>query len=592
MPNLCLTSASRCIEHTTRLTILMVRFLISFAIVLLASVACHAQETFGDVLQKLDEMVDHKEEYRMAKRQKIEGLKHEAASMGDAHVADVYKKLYDAYSHLKADSALFYLESLEALPSIKDSKTEMAHIVLDKAEMFAVMGDFNSALPLIKDDKACLDDEGVRIHYYHVCRTVYGWMAGFTKSNKALSESLLQKTQEYRDSIIRHETNEVSRLVVMADNQIQEHHPEKAREIVSQCMGEAADAQLSYSYFILSESYREEGDRKQQMLYLAKTAMEDFERGVTEYSALPMLASLLLENGDVERAYKYMLCSMDDAAYCNARLRAMEVNEIFPIIEKANRQYQQREKQMYNIAALGFALFIILLVCALCLLWKENNKVAFTRNRLALANKQLEEANKQLEDTNRQLEDANRQLGDANEMLEDANEQLGVSNSSLQQANTDLKEIDNVKEHYISLYMGRSRNYIDSVENFRRSLLKMAKGKQHEEMMKSLKNEQLVEDMQQQFYSDFDNAFLEIHPKFVERFNALFKPEDRITPKRGEKMCTELRIFALIRMGIDDTTQIAHFLNYSIPTIYNYRSRIRNKSIYGKEEFENKLMEM
>lgn len=556
----------------------MIRYIVFFFIVLISSAVCHAQESLDDVLLRLDEMIDKKEEYRMAKKLRIEEHKRDVEKIGEADAVNMYKRLYDDYSHLKADSALYYLEVLEKMPMISEDDIETAHIMLDKAEMFAVMGDFNSALLLIENEKACPDDKVVKIHYYHVCRTVYGWMSGFTKSNKEQSERLMKMTQDYRDSIIMHETNDVSRQVVIADNYIQSHQPDEARKIVEKCAERATDAQLSYSFFILSESYREEGDKERQMLYLAKTAIADFERGVTEYSALPMLASLLLEKGDVERAYKYMLCSMDDATYCNARLRAMEVNEIFPIIEKANRQQQQRERQMYSIVAFGFVLFIILLVCALCLLWREIKKVAFTRNRLALANKQLE--------------DANRQLGEANVQLEAANEQLGVSNRSLQQANSDLREIDNVKEHYISYYMGRSRNYIDSVENFRRSLLKMAKNSQQDEMMKSLKNEQLVEDMQRQFYDDFDSAFLEIHPKFVERFNDLFAPEDRIEPKKGEKMNTELRIFALIRMGMDDTTQIAHFLNYSMPTIYNYRSRIRNRSKYSKEEFDKRLMEL
>lgn len=279
------------------------------------------------------------------------------------------------------------------------------------------------------------------------------------------------------------------------------------------------------------------------------------------YQHLPVYFSI---KKDINRAYRYLSCSMEDAVFCNARLRTMEANEFFPIIDKAEKQQSANIRMLNRLVTIVFIILTIALLLAMYFLRKEMHKVVSMRNKLYVANKKLEDVNKQ---------------------LENANADLGLSNNSLQQEKLDLMQLDSVKEKYISFYMGRSRSYINRMEKFRLSLLKMIKANQQNEIMKSLKDEQQVEEMQKQFYSDFDNAFLEIHPNFVDRFNALFKPEDRIEPKGGEKMTTELRIFALIRMGITDTAQIASFLNYSLPTIYNYRSRIRNKAIVEKDSF-------
>ena len=118
----------------------------------------------------------------------------------------------------------------------------------------------------------------------------------------------------------------------------------------------------------------------------------------------------------------------------------------------------------------------------------------------------------------------------------------------------------------------------------------MAKSKNHDELLKRLNSSELMDEEQQRFYKDFDESFLNIHPQFVERFNALLADDKQIKVKRNELLTTELRIFALIRLGVTDTAAIAHFLNYSTATVYNYRSRIRNNSKYDKSAFEEMVM--
>ncbi|MGM9812050.1 MAG: DUF6377 domain-containing protein, partial [Muribaculaceae bacterium] len=172
----------------------------------------------------------------------------------------------------------------------------------------------------------------------------------------------------------------------------------------------------------------------------------------------------------------------------------------------------------------------------------------------------------------------------------EANDNLQSVNIELQNANTHLVKADRVKEEYIALFLERCRSYLDALENYRHSLLKLAKNNQHDAMMRQLKDHTQIGEEQQRLYRDFDKAFLDIHPEFVTNFNNLLKEEERVVPKSENTLTTEMRIFALIRLGINDSNNIAHFLNYSLATIYNYRSRITNKSTFTKEEFNERLM--
>ena len=141
-------------------------------------------------------------------------------------------------------------------------------------------------------------------------------------------------------------------------------------------------------------------------------------------------------------------------------------------------------------------------------------------------------------------------------------------------------------------YLSRSHNYLGSIESIQRQMLKLVQTRQIDELTKKLKSTDFVEEELEKFYADFDQLFLTLFPNFVEKFNALLKPEAAILPKRGELLTTELRIFALIRMGETDSSKIAKFLNYSLTTIYNYRSRVRNSALGDKETFEHEVMKL
>lgn len=562
---------------------------------LITALHSYAQE-LEDVLSELDNVIEHKQDYRSSQQKTIDKLKKRFNSAAtDEQRSELAHQLYMHYSHYKADSALLFLEAEASYNNVKEDVKLIAQNHINKAEVYAIIGAYDTAEQHIK--MACATahtDNTILTRYYHVCRTLYGWKANYMKRVEQTTKELLSITQHYRDSIISVEKNPLSRAVVVADNYIQKGDSYQASITLNglSLKESQEEQQLAYILYIKSEVARLQGNSKEQMKQLALTAQNDIRRGVTEYSALQELANLLFENGDIARSYSYLLCAMEDASTCNARLRSVEISNVYPIIEKAYEEYENDTRNRVRFLLIGLSVLALMLIGGLVFLRCEMRKLSVARSQLAQTNKQLNMLNEQLNSANQQLHTANEQLNSANLQLNDANMQLGEKNNQLNETNSQLLEMDHVKEEYFAIYLGKCRYYIDSLEDFRRRMLKLVKNNQQNELMKMLKDDSFMEKDNEQFYTDFDNAFLGIHPHFVDRFNDLLRPEERIIPKKGERLTTEMRIFALIRLGVKDTAEIAHFLNYSMPTIYNYRSRVKAKSIYEKDEFDKRLLEL
>ena len=307
----------------------------------------------------------------------------------------------------------------------------------------------------------------------------------------------------------------------------------------------------------MSEAYRLKGDKKGQKHFLALSAIADLKSAVKEYVSLRKLASLVYEDGDIDRAYNYLKCSLEDATLCNARLRTLEISQVFPIIDQAYQLKTKRQQQEMKIS-----LICISLLVAIFFVYKQMKKVAAAR----------------------------REVIDTNTLLQELNGELHDSNSQLKEMNHTLSEANYIKEEYIGRYMDQCSTYLDKMDLYRRSLNKIAATGRVEELYKAIKSSQFLEEELKEFYANFDMTFLQLFPNFVEEFNALLV--EPMQPKQGELLNTELRIFALIRLGITDSTKIAQFLRYSVTTIYNYRTRVRNKALGERDEFEAKVMKI
>lgn len=503
-------------------------------------------------LEQLDHLIATKHEFHKEKENAIHKLRRQYLRSNSLDKRmELAQALFEQYLHYQTDSALYYVNEKEKLNAFIDNPISSAEILINRAEVYGLMGLYNEAFEeLNKIDMAEIREVNLHHYYYRTIRAYYGWLADYT-THKEEKRKYEQKTEEFRDSIIKTAAEGVDRDIVMAESFRIKGDTETALQILKQLQQKKPDERQSiYINYTLSEVYGSEEDRENQIYYLTQTAIADVRASVREYASLQKLAQLVYEAGDIDRAYRYVSCSMEDAVACNARLRFMEVTQFFPIINNAFKLQEAKKQEMSHILLVSVSILSIFLLIAICYLYYWMKKLFIMRKNISEANSQLITVNQELEQTGR------------------------------------------IKETYIARYLDRCVTYLDKLEQYRRSLAKLAMNSRIDELFKAIKSEQFLRDERKAFYHEFDKSFLELFPDFIVSFNHLIETEAQIKPKSGELLTAELRIFALIRLGVTDSNRIAHFLGYSLTTIYNYRSKMRNKARCNKEDFEEQVMRL
>ncbi|MBN2805624.1 MAG: hypothetical protein JXR22_03120 [Prolixibacteraceae bacterium] len=303
-----------------------------------------------------------------------------------------------------------------------------------------------------------------------------------------------------------------------------------------------ATSSLGYLYSLL-------GRTDESIDMLIRAAIADIRSSTRETVALRNLAVHLFNKGDINRAYRYIKIALDDATNYNARHRKVEVGSVLPIIEGERLTTVERQrKQLLNYSFI-LSMLSVLVLSFFFIIFVQYRKLNKIRNVLQNTNNNLREINQSLEEANK------------------------------------------IKQEYIGYFFSVNSEYIDKMEEFRKSIHRKIAAKQYSDLDNIIRNSDLKKE-RENLYLNFDKIFLKIFPGFITEFNKLFKVEDRIIPGNDELLNTDLRIFALIRLGITDNEKISKFLNYSVNTIYTYKTKIKNKAMVDRDTFEQKIMEI
>ena len=517
------------------------------------------------LLLKLDQAIKERPIYMEQKELKLVELKRQLhRQIPDEERFAILGTLLDEYRSFNTDSALHMAEEREQIAIRLGNREYIDNARMNKADVLGMTGMYKEVMDLMRNIH--IDRLPVDIHpyYYHIYRTVYGLMADYavTAYEKKLYTEL---TDKYRDSLLLvNKDNLLIHTLIQSDQYNVRNEYDKAIRLLTDYLALQKDYEhdVAICAYTLSESYRLKGDKEKEKEYLIVSAMADMKTAVREYISLRKLAILLYQERDIERAYSYVKICMEDAAACNARLRKLEILEIFPIINDAYQQKTEKQQEQMKWALVSISLLSLFLLLAIFYVYKQMKKVAAAR----------------------------REVIDANKRLKELNDELHLSNAQLKEANHSIAENSYLKEEYIGRYMDQCSVYLEKMDNYRRSLGKIAATGNVEELYKNIKSSKFIEGELKEFYTNFDNTFLQLFPTFVEDFNALLADDEQISLKAGERMNTELRIFALIRLGITDSVKIAQFLRYSVTTIYNYRTKVRNKAAGDRDLLEQEVM--
>lgn len=517
------------------------------------------------LLLKLDQAIKERPIYMEQKELKLVELKRQLhRQIPDEERFAILGTLLDEYRSFNTDSALHMAEEREQIAIRLGNREYIDNARMNKADVLGMTGMYKEVMDLMRNIH--IDRLPVDIHpyYYHIYRTVYGLMADYAVT--AYEKKLyMELTDKYRDSLLLvNKDNLLIHTLIQSDQYNVRNEYDKAIRLLTDYLALQKDYEhdVAICAYTLSESYRLKGDKEKEKEYLIVSAMADMKTAVREYISLRKLAVLLYQEGDIERAYSYVKICMEDAAACNARLRKLEILEIFPIINDAYQQKTEKQQEQMKWALVSISLLSLFLLLAIFYVYKQMKKVAAAR----------------------------REVIDANKRLKELNDELHLSNAQLKEANHSIAENSYLKEEYIGRYMDQCSVYLEKMDNYRRSLGKIAATGNVEELYKNIKSSKFIEGELKEFYTNFDNTFLQLFPTFVEDFNALLADDEQISLKAGERMNTELRIFALIRLGITDSVKIAQFLRYSVTTIYNYRTKVRNKAAGDRDLLEQEVM--
>lgn len=527
---------------------------------------CHylnAKNTTFPTLEDLDKVVANQQIYTNARLRMLDSLKSDLRKADDLHKKyAIEKELFAGYQSFVVDSALLYAQKKLSLAQRLNDAEELSYSYLDVASMLIKGGNYKEANEVLQRLNVRNASSNLRNYYYTVNQDLYTTLqtVSLTANERKLYN---EKSSLYKDSILSLKLD--PSVWVVTDRMMDKHRYKDALQILLKEYPtlNVDDRRMAYVAYSISDIYRLMGNREKEKQYLIVSAIADIKSAVKEYISLRRLATFLYEDGDIERSYLYMKRALEDAIYCNARLRVIEVSDIMPIINKAYEDKTQREKHVTLLALVSISVLSLMLIGLVFLLRRQMKKLSITQ---------------------RALRDKNAELYKLNDVLSKTNDALSESNDS-------LSEASRIKDMYIAQFMTECSTYIDKMELYRKQLRKVATTGSKAELLDILKSPTFIEKEVDAFFATFDATFLSLFPNFVHDFNQLLLPESQVVNKKDKRLNTELRICALIRLGISDNERLAAFLRCSKATIYSYRSRTRLKSLQP-DLFEEQLMNL
>ncbi len=536
----------------------MNRLLILF---LLISTFTTGQNNLKETLNELDQIILKRDFYNNNREQRISSLKELLAqSSDDEEKYNLYKAIAKEYIPYNSDSALYY--SIQSISSAKlfPEKKQLTKAQLQLARIYVIKGMYCEADKLLNEINSRPLTKSQEVNYLVVRIELNRYKeVSFSKSKSLPDYGKLRKS--YQDSLLMVVDSETPRYAVTkADRLMDKGEYEKMKEVMIESLSKQKIEDRSYGYtaYTLASAYGKLGDMDKKALYLAKSSISDITCGVRENASLRELAFLLFKSGDLKRAYRYIKIAMEDALFSKAKLRSYEVLQILPLID--SEYNEMRNRMSRNMLYFGLILSSLTIVLLISLLYISKQK-------------------KKLIDAISDNKIINKQLSELNEKLRKSNENVLLTNKK-------LESLNNAQEDYIVHYVKLSSEYIAKIDDFRKMLYKKAISENKDDIIKDLRSKDFINTELELFYVDFDKAFLYLFPNFISQFNELLKDDEQIELKHDELLNSELRVFALIRLGITESEQIAKFLRYSITTIYNYRVKMRNKAKIPRDEFK------
>lgn len=489
-------------------------------------------QSLDEILCELDAHIEKKEDYVQEKQRRITALQDELKKGASEREYDLNYSLFEEYQSFKYDSAYFYAGRALELAVKTGCPDRIAQSRCALVFCYMSSGLFLEAFDEMKSIDARHVSDAVKSEYFALYNRLYYDASDFNTTENWSTEYTRMGTL-YADSLMALVPQDSYKYVfAKAQREIKHWHYRECIEIYQSLLEDydVSEHEKAIINSSIGGAYKALNQADSSMIYLARAAVNDIVSATKETTALYRLAEMLCDIEEYDRAYIYIHAAMEDADFYNARHRKLSINPILPIIEQAQLEVMTRQRNMMGLIVLLCVVTIVIIVVAFTLFRKQHKQLIRKRQQLVEANR--------------------------------------------------------IKEEYIGHSFYINSEFIAEFEELYKTIGQKITVRQYDDL-KDVAKMSKINKKRESMYESFDKCFIRIFPSFVKEYASLF-PEGMIDPASTE-LTSEMRIFALMRLGITDSERISKFLNYSVHTIYTYKTRAKNKSIVGGDEFEKRL---
>jgi hypothetical protein len=533
----------------------MVKRLLFFLLVFGNGFMVECAPANDSLFKALENIIEASPKYDAEKIAAISQLKTSLIALTKNDLPGQYKiirALYEEYKTFSYDSAFLYARDMQQLSYqmqrrelIEDSKVKLSFILVSA-------GLFKDALDTLHSVSLSEVSDSIKADYYSLMGRYYYDLSDYN-NDKYFTPAYYKLANLYIDSSLLFYQRSSFEYVYYKG--LKDLKTGERNETVSEFLGILKRPNLSYHQKALVEStlsgiYKEvnETDKETEMFLLA--AIDDIKSSTKETTATLYLSQIYFAQGNLKAAFLSVEKAIQDAIYYGARQRQVQVSSILPIIEVAQVNAVEAQKKLLILYSSIATLLLLGLIVLFIIINKQNKKLKIAQHTITEANRKEQEIN----------------------------QKLSIANFKLSEANQ-------VKEEYIIHFFNVNTDFFSRIERFKTVTEKKLSDRKYDDIKYLLNNINLKIE-KGEMLKNFDKVFLKLFPDFVTDFNSLFKEEDRIYPDKDELLNTDLRIFALMRMGITNNEKIAQILEYSVNTIYAYKTKIKKKSIVSSAEFD------
>jgi len=534
---------------------------------------------FKSMYNQLDNLIDNSYQYVDNHENSIERLRVLLSDTKDEKTKyDVSFNLYLEYKSYTNDSAIAYLQQCIRLADRIHRKDMVGKCKSLMAFQCSSSGLYAEALQILKQvsTKDLTPDNGLS-DYYIAYNHVYQELGYYTRLED-LKRKYVMISSAYRDSVYQVMNRDSEDYLLCEEISLYSRGLyQKAMKVNDQRLAKVKPGSRNYAIvaYYRSRLYGKLGDIQMVKYWLIESAMSDIKYAVMDQASLWELSDILNKEGDIDRSLKYIRFTWECNNKFGTRMRSWQISPLLSIIDSNYQKQINRQNQTLIIFITIVSVMSLMLLGLLFFVYRQKKKLSDARNELKLINEKLVVLNSD--------------LLKANDDLDTSNHKLSCTNQKLALSNQKLNESNRVKEEYIGRFLSLCSQYVDKLDDYRKMVNKKMKNKELESLFNISRSTEFKDKELDELYANFDSVFLHLFPNFINDFNEMLKPEVRIHLKDSDRLSTDIRIFALIRLGIDDSSKIAEFLHYSVNTIYNYRARIKNGVLEDRDNFERRV---